>query len=249
MSELTNAKSSLKKILLLIDDINTLNQESYPKLKEQPNNILTSLEQFEQTKNENVNTINVNSDEISALKTKITENKLEISNKEREIESLNSEQQDLSNKIQEVQAEMEQTESEIQSKKEEYARKEAQAKDLKKKIDEMKLEQEKFSEELKQLENELEEKYLKRERYVKNYENRIKAMNLLIRNEYIQTPAYQLLNSLQSGSTLELKNVLMAIDMKESQARDIINKLIDQGAPIEFQEQEGKITLKEEVDF
>ncbi len=249
MSELTNAKSSLKKILLLIDDINSLNQESYPKLKEQPNNILTSLEQFEKTKNEHINTINVNSDEISALKTKITEDKLEIGNKETEIEALNKEQQELSNKIQEVQNDMAQTQSEIESKREEYQRKEAQAKDLKKTIDDMKIEQQKFEEELQELEKELEEKYLKRERYVKNYENRIKAMNLLIKNEYIQTPAYQLISSLQAGSTLELKNVLMAIDMKESSAREIIHNLINQGAPLEFNEQEGKITLKEEVDF
>jgi len=46
-----------------------------------------------------------------------------------------------------------------------------------------------------------------------------------------------------------MRNILVAIDMREEQARKIITKMLEEGAPIEYDPVAGTILLKEEVDF
>ena len=55
--------------------------------------------------------------------------------------------------------------------------------------------------------------------------------------------------SLQPDATLELRNILLAIDMKEATAKKILKKMIDQNGPIEYDEAAGTVTLKGEIDI
>jgi hypothetical protein len=74
-------------------------------------------------------------------------------------------------------------------------------------------------------------------------------MKILINKGYITSQLYQFIKALQVGSKLDIKNILMAIDMREEQARRIVTKMLEEGAPIEYDQGAGTITLKEEVDF
>ena len=47
---LTDTKSSLKKILSIIEELNGLNTDSIPKLQTQPNNLLEQIGKLEETK-------------------------------------------------------------------------------------------------------------------------------------------------------------------------------------------------------
>jgi hypothetical protein len=60
---------------------------------------------------------------------------------------------------------------------------------------------------------------------------------------------YQFIKALQVGSKLDIKNILLAIDMKEDQARKIIARMLEDDAPIEYDQIASTITLKEAVDF
>ena len=108
---------------------------------------------------------------------------------------------------------------------------------------------EKFEEKLKVLEVELNGTFRKKEKFVESYENRVAAMKILISKRYIGSQLYQFIKALQVGSKLDLKNILLAIDMKEEQAKKIITNMLEGGAPIEYDQVTGTITLKEEVDF
>ncbi|MHA1412261.1 MAG: hypothetical protein ACTSO4_06555, partial [Promethearchaeota archaeon] len=116
-------------------------------------------------------------------------------------------------------------------------------------IIELTREVQKYGEKLEDLKNELEEKFLKKERFVQSYENRVAAMKLLINKKYISSAIFQFIRALQVGRALSVKNIIQAIDMREDQARKIINKLIEENAPIDYDPSSGTITLKEEVDF
>ena len=74
-------------------------------------------------------------------------------------------------------------------------------------------------------------------------------MKILINKGYISSQLYQFIKALQVGSKLDIKNILMAIDMREEQARKIITKMLEESAPIDYDQATGTITLKEEVDF
>jgi len=91
--------------------------------------------------------------------------------------------------------------------------------------------------------------FIKKEKFVESYELRVAAMKALIKRKYINSLLYQFIKALQVGSSLDLKNILIAIDMKEEQARKIITKMLEENAPIEYDQSSGTITLKEEVDF
>jgi hypothetical protein len=55
--------------------------------------------------------------------------------------------------------------------------------------------------------------------------------------------------SLQPDTTLELRNILLAIDMKEATAKKILKKIIEQNGPVEYDEAAGTVTLKGEIDI
>ena len=58
-----------------------------------------------------------------------------------------------------------------------------------------------------------------------------------------------LINALQVGTELDLKNILQAMDIKIEVATKILRKIVELGGPVEFDEAAGKVTLKTEVDF
>ncbi|MFX1296888.1 MAG: hypothetical protein ACFFD2_18780, partial [Promethearchaeota archaeon] len=91
--------------------------------------------------------------------------------------------------------------------------------------------------------------FFKKQKFVQSYENRVNAMKRLISKGYINSPQFQFIRALQLGSTLDLKNVIVAIDMREEQAKKILRKMVEEKGPIEYNESAGTLKLLEEVDF
>jgi len=246
---ITDSKTAIKKILLLVDEITNINSDTIPKLTNQPNKLLESVEAFEAEKTADLNTIESNSDEISSLKNKITQNKRDIVKLTEDIEDLNAKRQEYMDRIQEVQNKLTEVREEIKSKTNEFDSRSERLKELEDTIAELKIEQDKFDEKISKLENELEDTYLQRKSFVENYENRVEAMNLLIQKDYIQSDQIKLIKALQKGAALDLKNILVAIDLREDKADKILKKMVEQNGPIEYDEQAGTVKLLEEVDF
>lgn len=249
MSGITDSKSSIKKILNLVEDINNLSTESVPKLSEQQNNILQALEAFEQEKNDKNATIASNKETINSLKEQISKDERTITNLNEEKEELTIKKKEYMEKIESVQKEIQELQTEIANKKEEFESRKQRLNDLEETITELKIEKDKFEDRIQKLEKDLEKKYQDKKNYVENYDNRVKAMKILIRNDYIKSEQVKLIKALQPGTTLELNHILMAIDLNEEKAREILRKMEQQNGPIEFDEQAGTVTLKEEVDF
>ena len=100
-----------------------------------------------------------------------------------------------------------------------------------------------------QIEEQLKTEFEKKEIFADSYINRVAAMKALIKSKYISSQLLQLIMSLQKDATLELRNITLAIDMKEDTAKKILKKMIEQGGPIEFDEAAGTVTLKGEIDI
>ncbi|MHA1509934.1 MAG: hypothetical protein ACTSO6_14670 [Promethearchaeota archaeon] len=157
--------------------------------------------------------------------------------------------QELETKIQESRNKFKEVKETINTKREELKNRELRLKELEDRVFTLNKEVEKFEETLKNLEAELNETFIKKEKFVESYELRVAAMKVLIKRKYINSLLYQFIKALQVGSSLDLKNILVAIDMKEEQARKILAKMLEDNAPIEYDQSSGTITLKEEVDF
>ncbi len=249
MSGITDSKTAIKKIQMLIDEIKALNTDNIPKLLEHPKKLLESVEAFEVEKNENIKTIETNTDEINSLKSKISQNDRDIIKLDEDIKDLNTRKQEFIDKIQEIQNKLTEVQENIKTKKEEYESRTQRLKELENIISSLKVEQEKFDDKIKELEKELEGNFLKRKNYVDSYINRVAAMNLLIRRDYIQSDQIRLIKHLQLDASLDLKSILIAIDMREDKARQILRKMVEENGPIKYDEQTGIVTLLEEVDF
>ncbi|MEJ2295669.1 MAG: hypothetical protein P8Y23_13010, partial [Candidatus Lokiarchaeota archaeon] len=80
MSEvpLLDAKASLKKIVSLIVDISGLTSDYIPKLRTQPESILSTIEKLETEKIELLNKIDANNEEVNLLKTNISQSQRDI---------------------------------------------------------------------------------------------------------------------------------------------------------------------------
>jgi len=250
MSEsLVDAKTSLKKMASIIVNLSGLNSDYIPKLRIQPESILEELEKYEDGKNVLINTLKSNYEEINNLKNKISQNQRDIGKFEEENVELVRNRQELETKIQESRNKNNEVKETINTKKEELKNRELRLKELDDRLFTLNKEVEKFEETLKNLEAELNETFIKKEKFVESYELRVAAMKALIKRKYINSLLYQFIKALQVGSSLDLKNILIAIDMKEEQARKIITKMLEENAPIEYDQSSGTITLKEEVDF
>jgi chromosome segregation ATPase len=249
MSEITEAKTSLKKIVSIIEEINGINTDSIPKIKEYPTNLLELIEQFENEKNSNVNTIESNTDEINSLKNKISQNNRDIIKFEEENEQLTKQRQELIEKIQAVQNDLNETNEKIKAKKEELDSRSQRLSELKERINELSALQDEFDEKMNQIESQLKAEFEKKEKYANSYVNRLAAMRALIKSKYISSQKLQFILSLQKDATLDLKNILLAIDMKEDTAKNILKTMIEENGPIEYDEAAGTVTLKEGVDF
>jgi len=251
MSEvpLLDAKASLKKMVSLIVDISGLTSDYIPKLRSQPENILGTIDKFETEKTKMLKNIDANNEQINLLKNNISQSQRDIQKYEEHNRELQIKKQGLLDTIQKKQKQIEDTQATIRIKKEEFESGTERLKKLNQRNIEISREIEIFEKKLRDLEKELEHTFYKKERYVKSYENRVAAMKILIDKKYINSALYQFIRALQPGSALELKNILLAIDMREDQAIRIIKKMIEENAPIELDQEAGTILLKEEVDF
>lgn len=251
MSEvpILDAKTSLKKMTSIIVDISGLNSDYIPKLRMQPESILEELEKYEDEKNNLMKTIESNNEEINSFKNKISQSQRDIVKYEEDNAELTKKRQELLQKIQEKQNELNETRKTIKMKQEELTSRDQRLKELEDRLFTLHKDIEKFEAKLKALETELENTFIKKEKFVQSYENRVAAMKILINKKYINSSLFQFIKALQLGSALDLKNILVAIDMKEDQAKKIIVKMLEDNGPIEYNPTEGTITLKEEVDF
>ena len=119
MSEITETKSSLKKIVSIIEEMQAINSETLPKILEHPNNLLTFVATFEEQRNASLNTIESNNNEINSLKNKISQNERDSAKLGENNEELTKERQVLLDKIQVAQNELTNTQDNITAKKEE----------------------------------------------------------------------------------------------------------------------------------
>ena len=73
MSEvpLLEAKTSLKKMISTIVDINGLNSDFIPKLRSQPEIILSSIEEYEKSKGALISTISTNNEDINSRRSEL----------------------------------------------------------------------------------------------------------------------------------------------------------------------------------
>jgi len=244
-----DAKTSLKKMVSLIVDISGLTSDYIPKLRAEPENILGIIEQFETQKMDLLKNIDINNEEINSLKNRISQNQRDIQKFEEHNQELQIKKRNLNDKIEQIQKEIEEKKATIRLKKEEFSTQTERLKKLNTRNIDLSRELEVFEKNLRALEKDLEKTFYKKERYVTSYENRVVAMKILINKKYINSALYQFIRALQPGSALDLKNILLAIDMREDQAIRIIKKMIEENAPIELNQEEGTILLKEEVDF
>lgn len=246
---LLDAKTSLKKMTSVIVDISGINSDYIPKLRMQPEKILEDLEKYEDGKNLLINTVESNNEKINTFKNKISQNQRDMVKFEEDNDELTRNRQEMETKIQENRKEFKIINETITHNREELRNRELRVKKLEDRLFSLNKEIEKFEDKLKALETELENTFIKKERFVQSYENRVAAMKILINKKYINSLLYQFIKALQVGSSLDLKNILVAIDMREEKARKIITKMLEDNAPIEYNQSSGAITLKEEVDF
>lgn len=246
---LTDAKSSLKKIMSIIEELNGLNTNSIPKLQTQPTNILEHIEKLENDKSNNLRNIESNDDEINSLKNKISQNQRDITSLEENNAELTNQRQILLDKIQAKQNELDETQTKITAKREELATRANRLDELEKRIIELKDIQEKFEVKMNELETKLQEEYKKRENFSNSFAIRAAAMKSLIKAGYIQSAQLKLIQSLQPNTTLDLKAIAQAMGLREDVARNILTKMVHANGPLDYDEVAGTVTLKGEVDF
>ena len=249
MSELTSVKTAIRRISSIFQELESSTKDQIPKLAKFNPNLTTLVENFENEKNDNVKKIQTKNDEIETLKNKVSQNNREILNLEEENKNLTENRQDLISKIEDLTNNIRDLENQIETKKGELSTREQRLGELEENVHQMTTDQEKFEGELKKLEIDLMENYDKRLKYANSFENRAKAMKLLIEKNYIKTPQVHLIGALQVGTELDLKNILQAYDIRMEVATKILRKIVELGGPVEFDEAAGKVTLKTEVDF
>ncbi len=246
---LTDTKSSLKKILSIIEELNGLNSDSIPKLQTQPTNLLDQIGKLEETKTNDLRNIEANDDEINSLKNKISQNQRDISSLEENNAELNNQKQALLDKIQDAQNELNETQTKITARREEVATRSSRLSELENRLVELKDIQVKFDNKMKELDSQLQAEYHKKEKFSNSYAMRAAAMKSLIKAGYIQSAQLKLIQALQPNTTLELKGIVQAMGLREDVARNILSKMVLKNGPIEYDEGSGTVTLKGEVDF
>ena len=246
---ITETKSSLKKILSIIEELNGLNSDSIPKLQAQPTNLLEEIGKFEEFKTTNLNKIESNDDEINSLKNKISQNQRDIATLEEGNAELNNQRQNLLDKIQDAQNELNETQAKIIARRDELVTRSSRLEELENRIIELRDLQEKFDNKMKELETQLQGEYNKKEKFSNSYAMRTAAMRSLIKAGYIQSAQLKLIQALQPNTTLELKAIAQAMDLREDVAKSILTKMVQKKGPIEYDEGSGTVTLKGEVDF
>lgn len=246
---LTDTKSSLKKILSIIEELNGLNSDSVPKLQSQPTNILESIGKLEEEKANDQKDIESNDDETNSLKNKISQNQRDIASLEENNKEFTAQRQALLDKIQDAQNELNETQNKITAQKEELTTRSSRFEDLENRLVELKDIQEKFDNKMKELETKLQGELSKKEKFSDSYAMRAAAMKSLIKAGYIQSSQLKVINALVPQTTLEIKGLISASGLREDTFRSILLKMVEKNGPITFDETNGTVTLNGEVDF
>lgn len=246
---LTDTKSSLKKILSIIEELNGLNSDSVPKLQSQPTNILESIGKLEEEKVNDQKDIESNDDETNSLKNKISQNQRDIASLDEGNKEFTAQRQALLDKIQDAQNELNETQNKITAQKEELTTRSSRFEDLENRLVELKDIQEKFDNKMKELETKLQGELSKKEKFSDSYAMRAAAMKSLIKAGYIQSSQLKVINALVPQTTLEIKGLISASGLREDTFRSILVKMVEKNGPITFDETNGTVTLNGEVDF
>lgn len=249
MSFITDAKSALKKIVSVVEEIDTLNTDSMPRIKEYSQSLLEMIGQLESARLDNLKRIEINTDEIGSLKTKIAQNQRDITILEEKNQELTKNRDKLLERIQEKQKENADTQEQVRLKKEELDARTMRLEELEARVAELNQLQAEIEEKLKTLEEELKEEYDKKEKFIKSFRNRVEAMKSLIKKDYIRSDQLKLIRSLQLDADLEIKNISAGAAIREDRIKDILNKMVNEGGPIQYDPKAGTVLLKEEVDF
>jgi len=249
MSEITDAKASLKKINLLMEEINNINSESISKIKIQTNPILDSIDKLEQEKNSYLKSIESNTNEIQSLKNQISQRQHDILKLEEDVNELTKQREELQKRIKEAQNDLATTQGNIHLRNQEIDNRNQRLKELEEQIQSLYGILENFAGKLKTIELELKSTFLKKLHFVESFENRVSALKILINKKYISSWQLQFIKALQKDSNLDLKNLLLATDIREDQAKSLLKKMVQLNGPIEYDEMAGIVTLKKEVDF
>ena len=247
MSEITDTKSSLKKIVSILEEMQGMSSETLPKILEHPNNLLSLVTAFEEARNANLNTIESNKNEINSLKNKISQNERDKSKLEENNEELIKERQILLDKIQVAQNELTETQDNITAKKEELENRTARLNELEDSIHGGIQEEKAYVEKLSGLEKKLKKEFEKQDAFISSYGNRVEAIKLLVGKNYIKSNQLTLIKALQVGTALDVKNVSLGLDIAEETAKKILRKIVEENGPITFDEGAGTVTLNEEV--
>jgi len=248
MSNLTDAKTSLKKIISDIEEINRLTSGTMEKLISEPGKILELIEKFEEEKSAALKTIDMNTDEITTLKNKFSQNASEISKLEEEIEGLTKERQDLTDKIQSKQTELTNTQDKIKQNKEELEKRSNRLDEIVSSVEELNKLQEKFEVSLKDLEVQLQSEFDKKDKEVKSFKNRVAAIRSLINKDYIHTTELRVIKALQKDVTMEVSKLSTTLALRDDDIKKIMRKIMEANGSIEFNESAGTIILRGEVD-
>ncbi|MFX1273598.1 MAG: hypothetical protein ACFFBP_11520 [Promethearchaeota archaeon] len=249
MSELTDTKSNLKKIISVLEELQAINTDSIPKILESPNNLLNLVASYEEQKTANLNKKEANKDEINSLKNKIAQDERDIAKLEEENNELTKERQGLLDKIQTAQNELTDMNEKIKTKKEELETRTARLNELDDAVHEAIKEDKKFAERLQNLESILREELEKKENYLSSFGHRVASIKALIKMNYIKTQHLTLIKALIPGTQTEIKPLCIGIDLPEAKAKQILRDIVSEGGPIEFNEAAGTVLLKEEVGF
>ena len=247
MSEITDTKSSLKKIVSIIEEMQVINSETLPKILEHPNNLLNLVASFEEQRNANLNTIESNNNEINSLKNKISQNERDIAKLEENNDELTKERQVLLDKIQVAQNELTNTQENITAKKEELESRTVRLNELDDAINEGIKDEKVYVESISSLEAKLKGEFEKQDAYISSFGNRVEAIKSLVRKNYIKSTQLTLIKALQVGTALDIKNVSLGLDIAEETAKKILRKIVEENGPIVFDESAGTVTLNEEV--
>ncbi len=246
---ITDTKTSLKKIISIIEELNGLNSDSIPKLQIQPTNLLEQIGNLEEVKATDLSNIESNDDETNSLKNKISQNQRDIASLEENNSELTSQRQALLDKIQDAQNELNETQGKTTARREELAARSSRLDELDNRLVELKDIQEKFDNKMKELETQLQGEYNKKEKFSNSYAMRAAAMKSLIKAGYIQSSQLKVINALVPQKTLEINGLVSASGLREDVFRNIIAKMVQKKGPIEYDEANGTVTLIGEVDF
>jgi len=99
---LLDAKTSLNKMIDVIQGLRDYNANMINKLEEQPKKILEAIDILEENKNSLIKNIGNNEEEIKTIKSKISQSEQEILKLKEENEDLTKQRQELSSRIEQL---------------------------------------------------------------------------------------------------------------------------------------------------